>query len=97
MVDSSVVPKFVFIDDVLCESDEAQLLKCSHVERGDPGFRCRYGGNAGVKCREEELRVKNVSVDTTTHAILISWDLYSGELQPEPSSLRVWYFNQQCV
>ena len=98
VVDSSFIPEFdVFIDNVLCRSDEAELLKCSHVERGDPGFRCSYGGNAGVKCREEELRVKNVSVDTTTHAILISWDLYSGELQPEPSSLRVWCFNQQRV
>ena len=98
MVDSSFIPELdVFIDNVFCRSDEAELLKCFHVERGDPGFRCSYGGNAGVKCREEELRVKNVSIDTTTHAISISWDLYSSELQHEPSSLRVWCFNRQRV
>ena len=70
----------IVIDEVSCHSNEAKLLNCHHFRRG---YFCRYGGGAGVRCREEVLRVKSVSaatVDTpycTKRTVMISWKLHN--------------------
>ena len=59
----------VFLYNVNCHSSESTLLNCSHFRSDDSRYNCLYGGDAGVRCREEELRVKNVSnatIDTIT-------------------------------
>ena len=94
----STVP--VFLDNVNCHSSETTLLNCSHVKKGYVGYLCFPGGYAGVKCREEQLRVKNVNattVDAPHYAkptVMISWKLYSGAPHSQ-SSFRVECFSQQ--
>ena len=89
------------IDRVFCDSSEARLLECPHIKRGEYGYFCRFGGGASIRCREEKLRVKNVSaatVDTphcTKHTtVLISWELYN-DAPHSPSSFTVECYNQQ--
>ena len=87
----------IFLDNVDCHSSEATLLNCSHFRRDDRRYKCHYGGYAGVKCSEEHLRAQNVSaatVNTTTHTVMISWELYSGAPH-KPSSFRVECFINQ--
>ena len=59
---------------------------------------CDY---AGVRCSGERLRVQNVNisaatVNSTMHTVMISWELYSGAPH-EPSSFRVWCYNQRAI
>ena len=85
------------ISEVSCDSSKVRLLDCPHVRRGDDGYHCSYNGGAAVSCREEKLRVKNVSSTTvgTPHStILVSWELYSGAPR-DPSSFKIQCFNQQ--
>ena len=101
-VDSSFTPRLTFIDEVSCGSNEAKLLNCPHYKRGNFWYWCHNGGDAGVRCREEELRVKNIStatIDTpynnyTKQTVLISWELYSNASH-RPGSFRVECSNQQ--
>ena len=75
------------------------VLNCSNVLMKKKviihGFFCQNGGDAGVRCREEEIRVKSVSaatVDTpyncTKHTITISWELHNTSSH-KPSSFTV--------
>ena len=82
-----------------CNSSEARLRDCDSFEQknSDCG-----GGGAGVRCREEQLRVKNISAATisipeyydTMNTVLISWELYSNASH-KPSSFTIVCFNQQ--
>ena len=102
MLDSSFGSRNSIIDDVSCGyNHHAQLLDCSYENIGDDGFSCQNGGDAGVRCREEELRVKSVSaatVDTslycTKRIITISWELHNA-LSHRPSSFTVTCSNPQ--
>ena len=102
MLDSSFGSRNIVIDEVSCgNNDRAQLLECSHKEEGNDGFSCRNGGDAGVRCREEELRVKSVSaatVDTsyyyTKRTVTISWELHNTSSH-RPSSFTVTCSNSQ--
>ena len=93
-------PDSVLIDEVFCSSNETRLQNCTYVKKGRFAFYCRYGGGAGVRCREEELRVKNVSVATvdmpycTKHTVIIFWELHKNSSY-KPSSFTVTCFNQQ--
>ena len=97
MVDSN----FIFIDEVSCSSSETALLNCFHIVRGRDGYFCSIAGDAGVRCREEELRVKSVSASEsatqsysnyTKQSVMISWELYSTSSH-RPSSFRVECFD----
>ena len=101
MLDSSFGSRNIVIDEVSCGNDRARLLECSHEEEGNDGFSCRNGGDAGVRCREEELRVKSVSaatVDTpyyyTKRTVTISWELHNTSSH-RPSSFTVTCSNPQ--
>ena len=86
------------IGGVSCGSYEIELLNCSN---GYINHRCHSGGNVGVRCREEMLRVKNVSASTvysnyTKQSVMISWELYSNPSHRQNlSSFRVECFNNQ--
>ena len=89
----------VLIDEVNCDSTEAELLDCSLTF--DNYRNCEHGRGAGVKCNGERLRVKNVNisaatVNSTIHTVMISWELYSG-VPHEPSSLRIACYNQRAI
>ena len=75
-----------------CDSSKTTLLDCNYY-----GRYCRYGGGASVRCRDEQLRVQNVSaatVNTTTHTVMISWELNNGAPH-QPNSFKVECFSQQ--
>ena len=61
MEDSNFIDRSIVIDEVRCDSTETKLLDCSHINRG---FLCRYGGDAGVRCTDKWLQVKNVTAAT---------------------------------
>jgi hypothetical protein len=100
VIDSNFMSRFTFIDNlkVSCHSYETTLLNCPHNRRRDS---CRFGGDAGVKCREEELRVKNVSIANIDmpccikRTVRISWELHDSTSSHKPSSFTVTCFNQQ--
>ena len=92
----------IVIDEVRCDSTETKLLDCSHIKRGYHGFRCRSGGDAGVRCTDKWLQVKNITAATiqasynnvTRQSILLSWELYNNASYT-PSSFSVECVNQQ--
>ena len=87
----------IFLNNVDCRSSEATLLNCSHSRRDGGGYKCHY--YSGVQCSEERLRVQNVNtapVNSSNHTVMISWELYS-DAPHEPTSFRVWCYNQQRV
>ena len=47
----------VVIHEINCDSSKTALLDCNYYRHY-----CRYGGGASVRCRDEQLRVQNVSV-----------------------------------
>ena len=63
---------------------------------------CSNGGDAGVRCRDKWLQVKNITAATiqasynniTRQSTLLSWKLYNNTSYT-PSSFSVEYFNQQ--
>ena len=97
MYDGSVV-----IDEVHCDSTKTKLLECFHIKRGYHGFWCRNGGDAGARCTNKWLQVKNITAATiqasynndTRQSILLSWELYNNASYT-PSSFSVDCFNQQ--
>ena len=102
VLDSSFGSRNIIIDDVSCGNNDraSQLLDCSHKKKGDYGFFCQNGGDAGVRCREEELRVKNVSAATvatpyhTKRTVTIFWELHNNSSH-RPSSFTITCFNPQ--
>jgi hypothetical protein len=87
----------VLIDEVDCDSTEAELLQCDYHTRltSDDYSDCDY---AGVGCNGERLRVQNINVSAaTTYTAMISWELYSGVVPHKPSSFRIRCYNQQCA
>ena len=99
--DSNFMHRSIVIDEVRCDSTETKLLDCSHKKRG---FRCRYGGDASVRCTDKLLQVKNITAATvpvqescsnvTRQSILLSWELHSNASYT-PSSFLVQCINQQ--
>jgi hypothetical protein len=88
------------IDEVDCDSTETKLLDCPH---SDHWFWCRNGGDAVVRCTDEQLQViKNITAATvptlynniTRPSILVSWELYSNASY-RPDSFSVKCVNQQ--
>ena len=58
---------------------------------------CDY---AGIRCNRERLGAQNVNVstDTATNTVMVSWELYSGVTAPyKPKSFRVRCYNHQGV
>ena len=102
--DSNFMRGSVVIDGVRCDSTETELLDCSHIKRGtgNNGFWCLLGGDAGVKCRDKWLQVKNITAATiqasynniTKQNILLSWELYNNASYT-PSSFSVKCFDRQ--
>jgi hypothetical protein len=100
--DSDFMSRFILIDEVHCDSTETKLLDCPHIKRGYYGFRCRNGGDAGVRCTDKWLQVKNITAATiqascnniTKQSILLSWELYSNASYT-PSSFAVECFNRR--
>ena len=96
----------VVIDEVRCDSTEKKLLDCSHIKRGDDRFWCIYGGDAGARCTDKLLQVKNITAATvpvqesrsnvTRQSVLLSWEFHSNaSSRPGPSSFSVECFNRQ--
>ena len=87
----------VVVDFVHCNSNEKKLSDCAEIGT-HLAANCIYGGGAAVQCREEQLRVKNVSAVTmpyyVMHTVVVSWELYKGG-SLRPSSFKVECFNQQ--
>lgn len=84
----------IFIDGVDCDSSKTALLDCPHFRYG---YYCHYGGGASVRCRDEQLRVCNVSavtVDTITQTVMISWEL-KNNVPHQPNSFKVECFSQK--
>ena len=99
MEDSNFVHRSVVIDEVRCDSTETKLLDCPHTRRR---FWCRNGGDAGVRCKDKWLQVKNITAATiqasynniTRQNILLSWELYNNASYT-PNSFSVECVNQQ--
>lgn len=89
---------------VYCNSHEERLLDCPNTRSTKRRYNCRFGGGAEVRCRDEQLQIKNVSAtkvttDALVQTVLVSWELYSGALH-NPSSFRVHCFShdqQHCL
>ena len=100
--DSNFMHGSVLIDEVHCDFTKTKLLDCFHIKRGYRGFRCSNGGDAGVRCTDKWLQVKNITAATiqasynnvTRQSILLSWELYNNASYT-PSSFSVECFNQQ--
>ena len=86
----------IVLDNVYCNSSEATLLDCQHVNLTDselhrPRHVCKYGGGAGVRCPNP---LKNISVEfiNTSHYpvpyVRISWELHSTVIY-QPTTFTV--------
>jgi hypothetical protein len=101
-VNSNFMHGNIFIDEVFCHSSDTTLLNCFYYGRGDRGYYCFFGGDAGVRCTDKLLQVKNVTAATiqasynniTGPIILLSWELYSNASY-RPDSFSVECINQQ--
>ena len=90
--------KLVVVDGIRCTSNEQRLRDCANIELN---VICDHGKCAFVRCREEWLRVKNVSSATVSvqeynamYTVLIFWELYCNASH-SPTSFTVVCFNQQ--
>ena len=89
------------LDNVTCNSSEATLLKCQHVNLTDPQQAAMYGcstdGGAGVKC---PIPLETVSIEfiSTSHSPLqyvnISWQLRSKVIF-QPSLFKLMCSNDE--
>ena len=99
MENSTFIYRSVVIDEVRCDSTETKLLDCPHTRRG---FWCRNGGDAGVRCTNKWLQVKNITAATIQalynniirQNISLSWELYNNASYT-PNSFSVECVNQQ--
>ena len=80
------------MNNVHCNSNKSALLDCNIG-----GWFCYGSTGAGVRCKDDRLRVKNVHtaiVSTSMHTIMILWELQNFT-EYRPSSFKVRCFNDK--
>ena len=104
MEDSNFMHRSFVIDEVYCTSTATKLLNCHYsvIRKFNDYWRCSNGGDAGVRCTDKWLQVKNITAATiqasynniTRQSILLSWELYNNASYT-PNSFSVECFNPQ--
>ena len=87
------MPQIMYYHTIFfCSSNETALLECLRY----PSRQCRGSQGAGVRCKDDRIRVKNISIaiisatcnTMQTQSVKMSWVIQDKKYQPSSFNLR---------